>query len=134
MFYGVVANRRQSNLYENRGVVLIILHGRSRMAIDLRIPTKPGRSTSGFDFLIACTEREICVCVWGYSFAACLSNSNIDHASLWRRSTVPAPNRDISDTWALITVLQNMTYLVVMFCYIYPLPVSPPVAIIYLLG
>ena len=28
--------------------VLIIMHARSRMNIDLRIPTLPGRSTSGF--------------------------------------------------------------------------------------
>ena len=30
------------------GGVLIIMHGRSRMTIDPRIPTMPGRSTSGF--------------------------------------------------------------------------------------
>ena len=31
-----------------RGGVLIIMHGRSRMTVDPRIPTMPGRSTSGF--------------------------------------------------------------------------------------
>ena len=31
-----------------RGGELIIMHGRSRMNIDPRIPTMPGRSTSGF--------------------------------------------------------------------------------------
>ena len=30
------------------GGVLDIMHGRSRMTIDLRIPTMPERSTSGF--------------------------------------------------------------------------------------
>ena len=30
------------------GGVLIIMHGRSRMTIDSRIPTMPGRSPSGF--------------------------------------------------------------------------------------
>ena len=31
-----------------RGGVLIIMHGRSRMTIDPRIPTMPGQSTLGF--------------------------------------------------------------------------------------
>ena len=30
------------------GGVLTVMHGRSRMTIDPRIPTMPGRSTSGF--------------------------------------------------------------------------------------
>ena len=30
------------------GVYSIFMHGRSRMTIDLRIPTMPGRSASGF--------------------------------------------------------------------------------------
>ena len=41
----------------------------------------------------------------GYSFFACLSHLTIDHASLSRRSTVPTPNRDTSNVWALITLL-----------------------------
>ena len=42
------------------GGVLIIMHGRSRMAIDPRLPTMPGRSTSGFHRPgadIACIKR-----------------------------------------------------------------------------
>ena len=31
-----------------RGAVLMIMHGRSRMTIDTRIPTTPGRSMPGF--------------------------------------------------------------------------------------
>ena len=44
-----------------------------------------------------------------YSFVACLSNLTIDHASLSRRSTVPTPNRDTSNIWALITRLPYTT-------------------------
>ena len=39
----------------------------------------------------------------------CLSHLAIDHASLSRRSTVPAPNRGTSNIWALITFLQYVT-------------------------
>ena len=41
----------------------------------------------------------------GYSFAPCLSHLPIDHAPLSRRSTVPTPNREISNIQALITCL-----------------------------
>ena len=34
-----------------------------------------------------------------------VSRLTIDHASLSRRSTVPTPNRDTSNIWALITLL-----------------------------
>ena len=34
---------------ESGGGVLIIMHGRSRTIIDPRIPTMPGRSTTGFN-------------------------------------------------------------------------------------
>ena len=42
------------------GGVFIIMHGRSRMTMDPRIPTMPGRSTSGFTDQadIASTKRE----------------------------------------------------------------------------
>ena len=42
------------------GGVLIVMHGRSRMTIDPRTPTTPGRSTSGFPDQAdtACTKRE----------------------------------------------------------------------------
>ena len=33
---------------EKGGRVLMIMHGRSRVTVDPRIPTMPGRSTSGF--------------------------------------------------------------------------------------
>ena len=36
------------------------------------------------------------------SFVACLRNLAIDHASLSRRSAVPTPDRDTSNSWALI--------------------------------
>ena len=38
-----------------------------------------------------------------YPFVACLSHLTIDHASLSRRDTVPTPNRDTSNIWALIS-------------------------------
>ena len=38
-----------------------------------------------------------------YSFVACFSRLTIYHASLSRRSTVSTPNKDASNTWALIT-------------------------------
>ena len=67
MFYSVVANQRQPgyacNVLQRRfqprptiicifyggvGGVLVVVHGCSLMTIDLRIPSKPERSTSGF--------------------------------------------------------------------------------------
>ena len=39
-----------------------------------------------------------------YSFVACLSHLTIDHASVSRWCTVPAPDRDTSNIWALITL------------------------------
>ena len=39
-----------------------------------------------------------------YSFVARLSHLTIDHASRSRRSTVPSPNGDTSNVWALITL------------------------------
>ena len=66
-----------------------------------------------------------------YLFVACLSHLTIDHASLSRRSTVPTPNRDTSNVWALITLLPYITDTV---CLSYPRPVSPPAATINLLG
>ena len=44
-----------------------------------------------------------------YPFVACLSHMTIDHASLLRRSTVPTPNRDTSNFWALITLFLYIT-------------------------
>ena len=165
------------------------MHGRSRMAIDPRIPTMPGRSTSGFHHpgklclhqarsAVRCSASRIkgglhpskncsldglrhlvptfllmddsanellcflvwplhrqqwvirCNCLagsvpyshyvmrsfplwwwwWGaYSFIACLSHLIIDHASLSRRSTVPTPNRDTSNIWALTTLFPYIT-------------------------
>ena len=41
-------------------------------------------------------------CGGGYSFVACLGHLIVRHASLSRRSTVPIPNRDTSNMWALI--------------------------------
>ena len=43
------------------------------------------------------------------SFVARLSHLSIDHASLSRRSTVPTPNRDTSNIWALITIVPCIT-------------------------
>ena len=50
-----------------------------------------------------------------YSFVACLvSHLTIDHASLSRRSTVPTPNRDTSNVWALSTFIPYVPLL--CFC------------------
>ena len=60
----------------------------------------------------------LCFLVWplrggegAYSFVACLSHLTVDHASLSRRSTVPAPNRDTSNIWAPIQKVSFMYYL-----------------------
>ena len=37
--------------------VLLIMHGRSRRTVDPRIPTMPGRSTSGFHRPVACSHQ-----------------------------------------------------------------------------
>ena len=84
------------------------VHGRSRMAVDPRIPTMPRRNTSGFQPGRHCLHQARsavrCSATGGgraYLFVACLSRLTIDHASLSRRSTVPTPNRDTSNIWAL---------------------------------
>ena len=60
----------------------------------------------------------------------CISHLTIDQAFLSRRKTVPTPNRDTSNIWAL----HVFTHCIVFFCLSYPLPVSTSVATIYLLG
>ena len=58
-------------------------------------------------------------CHWGgaaYSFVVCLSRLAIDHASLSRQSTVPAPNRDTSKIWALFIFFPYITWKA--FCYL----------------
>ena len=67
-----------------------------------------------------------------YSFVARLSNSTIDHAPLWRRSTVPTPNRDTSNIWELTTLLPHRTYTTVYVSYVRL--VSPSAATIYRVG
>ena len=49
-----------TSVLQRGGGVLIIMHGRSRMTIEPRIPAMPGRSTSGFTYQtdVACTKRE----------------------------------------------------------------------------
>ena len=70
---------------------------------------------------------------WGgwYSYFARLGYLTIDHASLSRRSTVPTPNRDASNIWALIT---SSIHYIETVCLSYPRPVSPSAATMYLLG
>ena len=58
----------------------------------------------------------------GYSFVPCLSRLTSDRASLWRRSTVPTPNKD-TYIWALITFFPYITSN--SFCSSCPLLVSP---------
>ena len=42
--YRVMFHRGESG----RGGILDVMHGRSRMTMDHRVPTMPGQSTSGF--------------------------------------------------------------------------------------
>ena len=63
------------------------MHGRSRMAVDPRILTMPGWSTSGF------YQPEGVGWGGGLSFVARRSHVAIDHACLSRRRTVPNPNK-----------------------------------------
>ena len=44
----ILAINVQGKERSGHGVVLVIMHGRSRMTIDPCIPTMPARSTSGF--------------------------------------------------------------------------------------
>ena len=84
----------------DRNYVLDLMHGRSRMTIDPRNPTMPGRSMSGFHRPGRSAEGGgILMCCLPYF------HLTIDHASLSRRSTVPTPNnRDTSNNWAVITL------------------------------
>ena len=43
------------------------------------------------------------------SFVACLSHLTIDHAFLSKKGTVPTPNRDTSNNWALFTLFPYLT-------------------------
>ena len=69
----------------------------------------------------------------GVVMVACLSHLTVDNASLSRQSTVPTPNRDTSNVWALNTLFPCMYYTKTV-CLSYPRPVSLSVATIYLLG
>ena len=67
----------------------------------------------------------------GLNFISCFSHLTIDHASRSKRSTVPTPNRDTSNIGALNTFFPCYIETV---CLSYPLPVSPSVVTICLLG
>ena len=67
----------------------------------------------------------------GVLIAACLSRLTIDHASQSRRSTVPTPNGDTSNAWALTTLFS--IYYTKTVCLSYPRPVSPSAATTYLI-
>ena len=54
-----------------------------------------------------------------YSFVACVRHWIIDHASLSRRSTVPTPNRETSNIWAIISFFPHVAYN--FFAYLIPL-------------
>ena len=66
-----------------------------------------------------------------YSLVAYLGHWAIDQAFLSGRSTVPTPNRDTSNIWALITFSAYVTCKR-FACVSCPLPVSPSLAAIYL--
>ena len=66
----------------------------------------------------------------GYSFVA--HHLTTDHTSLSRRSTVPTPNRDTSNIWALVTLLpynrlttkKCLSCLLPIFCRQWPPSIS----------
>ena len=68
--------------------------------------------------------------VGAYLFVACLNRLTIDHAFLSRRSTVPTPKRDTSNSEVLITFLlyttqEPSTYLIpILFCCLWPPSIS----------
>ena len=98
----------------------------SKVAIEMRSipiprpkvsrPRQPSRRT------VTCDHYPICHRWRGgggaYSFVACLSHLTIDDASLLRRSTVPTPNRDTSNIWALITLFPCIAHK--LFAYSIP--------------
>ena len=45
----------------------------------------------------------------GISFVACHTHVTVDHASLMRRGTVPAPNANASNSWGLIMFFLYIT-------------------------
>ena len=101
--YCVVARRRGGE--QALAVCTHAMHVRSRMTIDHRFRTMPGRSTSDF-------HRPGRHCLhqarsraggWGEAiiYVACLSHLIVDHASP-SGQTVPTPNRETSNIWALI--------------------------------
>ena len=56
-----------------------------------------------------------------YSFVACFSHFTIDHASLSIGTTVPTPNKETSNVWALIDVFPHITLQVETMGLSYPL-------------
>ena len=48
MFEGLLRRAAVARARRPGGGILIFMHGRSRMTLDPRVPTMPGRSTSGF--------------------------------------------------------------------------------------
>ena len=79
------------------------MYGRSRMTIDPSIPTRttPGRSTSGGGS-------------GTHLLLALVIGPLTTHASRSRRSTIPTPNSDPSNIWALSTFLPY--YIKKAFC------------------
>ena len=110
-----VAGRREGGREGGTEGCTHIMYGRSliilrSMAIDPRMPTMPGRSTSGFPR----SDRHLLAPSAKYGegvFICCLlCHLTIDHASLSRRSTVPTPDRGTSNIWAFITLFPSKMF------------------------
>lgn len=80
--------------------VIVRRHQRHRGAT----PTKPRRGTSGFRQTRQSLDGR------AYSFVVSLARLNLDHAFLERWSTVPAPYRDTSNTWSLISFFHYISH------------------------
>ena len=84
------------------------MHGRSRMTVDPGIPTMPVKFSPTRQ-----ASRPPSAGGGGggalSSAVACLGHLTIDHAFLARRSTVPTPNRDTCNSWAITMCLPNNT-------------------------
>ena len=99
-----------------------VMHGQSLMAIDPRTPTMPGRGGE-------CTPLLLTLVIY----------LTVDHASLSRRSTVPAPDRDASKHLNAHRFFPKCFIKALRLCAPYPLssrrlwppPISPRIAIVF---
>ena len=115
---GKLINELISNVYQVVRMYLVRIFGGKCTMMTSATPAAPSSQTLRGSIQPGPGKKSVrttALASWcrgggAYSFVACcLSHLTIDHAFLSRRSTVPTPNRDTSNIWALITLFPYNT-------------------------